>query len=353
LVKPTKSSAAAVKEDGVIRSSRNLRVCVLAGGDSAERGISLASGRGVAAALAAAGCQVTCIDPQPIDCVSTARSGGDGSPDSSDRDFPPALWHQIAWQDFDACFLALHGGAGEDGRLQAYLAARGVPFTGCTAHAARVAMSKAASKDRFRAVGVPTPDYRTFGRDTSHSATEAGATAIGYPLIVKPDAQGSSLGVTLVRSADQLAGGVRAALELDTSGLLEAFIPGREFTVAVLGRDPLPLIEVYCAEPVFSYAVKYDSQVPHYRFDTGLPPAEERALVDAAVGAAVALETTGLVRVDLRADAAGHPWVLELNATPGMTPASLAPAAARQAGIEMPDLCRILIEECLKRGMTI
>jgi D-alanine-D-alanine ligase len=361
----------AVKEDGMIRTSRRLRICVLAGGDSAERLVSLASGRGVARALAAAGHRVTCIDPQPTDSPLKEGTGSErsfrifqafASPRGAgplyqraagvaegDYEFRPAPWQQIDWRQFDACFLALHGGAGEDGRLQEFLQQRGVAFTGPPARAARTAMSKIASKDRFRQAGVATPDYRAFHRGTPLAEIAALAGAIGYPLIVKPDAQGSSLGVVLVAAARQLAGGIDESLRYDAVGLLETFVPGREFTLAVLGREPLPLMEVCCRGPIFSYAEKYDSNAPHYRFDTGLPPAQQRSIEEAAVDAARALETEGLVRVDLRLDEAGRPWVLELNATPGMTESSLAPAAARRAGLEMPELCDILLGECLQR----
>jgi D-alanine-D-alanine ligase len=138
-------------------------------------------------------------------------------------------------------------------------------------------------------------------------------------------------------------------LRYDSAGLLEAFVGGREFTVAVLDRAPLPLVEVCSRTPIFSFAEKYDSSAPHFRFDSELPPAEERSIVDAAVAAACALEADGLVRVDLRLDAHGRPWVLELNATPGMTETSLAPAAARRAGLDLPELCDRLLGRCLER----
>jgi D-alanine-D-alanine ligase len=342
-------------EDGMIRESRTLRVCVLAGGDSPERDISLASGRSVARSLVAAGHNVSCIDPRPaadssaqIEC--RPGTGVDiASADTAGAEFQPAVWHQIDWRQFDACFLALHGGAGEDGRLQQFLELHGVAFTGPSAEAARTAMSKSASKARFRAASVPTPQYEVFLRETGPEEIGVAAARVGYPLIAKPDAQGSSLGVVRVTAAGELESAVAVTLRYDSVGILEAFIEGREFTVAVLDREPLPLVEVCSREPVFSFAEKYDSSAPHYRFEFELPARQQQAIVDAAVAAAAAIDTSGLVRIDLRLDTLGQPWVLELNSIPGMTETSLAPAAARRAGLEMPALCSLLLDRCLKR----
>ena len=339
----------------MIRESRALRICVLAGGDSPEREISLASGRSVARSLVVAGHNVSCIDPRPAadspaqlecrpgTCIDIAGA------DVTSTEFQPALWDQIDWRQFDACFLALHGGAGEDGRLQQFLELHGVAFTGPSAEAARTAMSKSASKARFHAASVPTPPYEVFGRATGLQEMAIAAARVGYPLVAKPDAQGSSLGVVRVTAADDLESAVAESLRYDTVGILEAFVEGREFTVAVLDREPLPLVEVCSREPIFSFAEKYDSSAPHYRFDIELPAAQQQAIVDAAVAAAGAIDTSGLVRVDLRLDTLGQPWVLELNSIPGMTEASLAPAAARRAGLEMPDLCSLLLDRCLQR----
>ncbi len=270
-------------------------------------------------------------------------------PPSADGQFQPARWDEVEWRAFDAVFLALHGGAGEDGTLQGYFERQGIAYTGPDSAAARAAMSKSASKARFRACGVPTPASRAFDRRTQVGELARMAGELGYPLIVKPDAQGSSLGVSLVWAADELPGAARQALQCDAAGLLEAFVPGREFTLALVDRRPLPLVEVCSREEIFSYAEKYDAAAPHYRFDSNLPAEVEHAIVAAAVAAAEALAADGLVRVDLRLDRRDRPWVLELNATPGMTETSLAPAAARQAGIEIEQLCDSLLQSCLQR----
>ena len=152
----------------------------------------------------------------------------DNCPDDEPADglFEPVSWHQVDWGRFDAVFLALHGGAGEDGRLQRFFEQEQVAFTGPTSAAAQAAMSKLASKVRFRACGVPTPDYRAFSHATPASEIAQAADSLGYPLVVKPDGQGSSLGIELVREAGGLAAAIGQALRYDTAGLLEAYVAG-------------------------------------------------------------------------------------------------------------------------------
>jgi D-alanine-D-alanine ligase len=332
------------------KSSAPLRVALLAGGDSPERAVSLASGRSVAQALFAAGHGVTCIDPHSPARPAKPAGRIAGRATSAVHDFQPAAWADIEWQRYDACFLALHGGAGEDGRIQKFLGQRGVACTGPSAESARLAMSKCASKERFRTAGLPTPAYVPFDRATPLDQLASSARDLGYPLISKPDGAGSSFGVSLVAGVDNLAHCVAAALQYDGRGLLERYIAGREFTVAIVGRRPLPLLEIVQPELIFSYFEKYTGPAPHCSFETGLPRDQERAILDVALGAAAALETDSLVRVDLRLDAGGQPWVLELNAIPGMTEVSLAPAAARRAGFDMPGLCDLLLRQCLAKG---
>ena len=209
-----------------------LRVVVLAGGDSAERFISLASGRAAAAALAAVGHEVASIDPAQTDL-------GD-----------------IDWTRHDACFIALHGGAGEDGRVQSRLDELGVPYTGSGPEASRLAMSKSASKERFSAAGIPTPPHVLLRG--ANGATHLGwCRLLGYPLVVKPDGQGSSLGVSLVNDEAALPGALAAALALDPLVLAERWVGPREFTVAaLLDRRPLPLMEILPAESILSFDAK-------------------------------------------------------------------------------------------------
>lgn len=305
------------------RSYPPLRIAVLAGGESAEREVSLRSGAAVADALAAAGHRVTPIDPanRPIG--------------------------EVDWNKFDAAFIALHGGAGEDGRIQEELDERGVRFTGSSSQACRLAMSKSASKERFRESGVPTPPHGIIASNASvaHVAKELGP--LGFPLIVKPDGQGSSIGISVVQSGEELERAIAIASEFDDVCLVEPWIAGREFTVAMLDDRALPLLEIVTPERVFSYEAKYQSSLTEYRFDFRLAATARSEILHAAVAAAKAIGTTGLARIDVMLSRDGDVFILEVNTVPGMTPRSLAPRAAARAGIDMPMLCDLLVRQCL------
>ena len=304
-------------------SARPLRVAVLAGGQSPERDVSLASGRRVAAALAAAGHEVTVVDPARSDLGQLDRA------------------------DYDGCFIALHGGAGEDGRIQRRLARRRIPFTGSGPTASALAMSKSAAKRRFHRFGIPTPEHVVLDPSEPPEAMLARAATLGFPLVVKPDAQGSSLGVGIAASPDDLPARVRESSHYGGVVLAERRVFGRELTVSVLDRRPLPPLEIVCREPVFDYQSKYSSELIEYQFDTGLGPMKTKELQATAAAAAAALGTSGLVRVDLMVDSRLRVWVLEVNTVPGMTEHSLAPMAARQAGIAMPELCDWILRDGL------
>lgn len=301
--------------------ARSLRVAVLAGGESAEREVSLASGSRVAAALAAAGHDATVVDPVT------------------------AGLEQITRRDFDGCFLALHGGEGEDGRLQRRLARRGIPFTGSGPAASALAMSKSAAKELFRRLSVPTPDYVTLDAQQSPGAMLARVAPLGFPLVVKPDAQGSSLGVGVVASSEELFSRVSHAGRYGGLVLAERRIIGRELTVSVLNRRALPPLEIVSQESIFDFHAKYASELTEYHFDLGLSPIKIKELQATAVAAADALGTSGLVRVDLMMDDQENLWVLEVNTSPGMTGHSLAPMAAQRAGIAMPELCDWILRD--------
>ncbi len=306
-----------------VSTQSGLRVAVLSGGDSAERVVSLDSGAQVAAALSAAGHRVQLFDP----AVSEIEN--------------------IAWRRFDACFIALHGGSGEDGHIQQRLEALGVPFTGSCARASRLAMCKSASKERFFQVGVPTQPY-VLVHQADSEADIAGKTAgLRLPVVVKPDSQGSSLGLSMAHTGDELQVAVKRALAYDAFALVEPYIFGREFTVALLGRQPLPLLEIVTPGGLFDYEAKYESAMTDYRFDTGLLPDTAAEIEQTAVAAAEALGTSGLVRVDVILDRAARPWVLEVNTIPGMTPHSLSPKAAQRAGTNLAALCEWMLEDCL------
>lgn len=302
------------------------RVALLCGGNSAEREVSLASGRQVASALRAAGHRVALFDP--------ARHSLEAIP----------------WQQFDVCFLALHGGAGEDGRVQGWLARRNVPFTGSGPQASRLAMHKAAAKGRFRRARVPTPAAVVLRADEPAQDLLQRVAWLGLPLVVKPNAQGSSLGVSLVHFPDELPGAVAEAGRLGPLVLAEQYIAGRELTVALLGRRALPVLEISGHGAVFDYHAKYSSPATKYGFPSDLEPMKLEEVQQIALKAAAALGTAGLVRVDLILDQQQTPWVLELNTLPGMTAHSLVPKAAALAGWTMPELCDWMLQDALARS---
>ncbi len=336
-----------------------LRIAVLAGGQSSERAVSLASGQHVAESLARAGHQVVGIDPVDSDWTESDSADVNASDharvavalpvtDGASGHFVPARLGDVDWTRFDACFLALHGGAGEDGRVQRFFEVRQIPFTGPGSASAARAMSKAATKAILRAAGAPTPADVVFDGDTPLRLLCDRAEALGFPVVVKPDGQGSSLGVGLAHTGDELAVCRDDVLQYGNRGLIEPFIAGREFTVAIVGREVLPIVEVLAGAPLFSYAAKYTPGVPHCRVADDEPDDRAAAIRDAALAAASALDTRGLVRVDLRLDVVGRPWILEINAIPGLTLTSLVPLAARHAGWEMPQFCERLVMDCLQ-----
>lgn len=305
------------------RSHTSLRIVVLAGGDSAERAVSLASGMCVAAALETAGYAAEVVDPARVDLA------------------------EIPWRHVDACFIALHGGAGEDGRIQRRLELLKAPYTGSGPLACRLAMSKSASKERFLQAGVPTKPYVLFNSSEDATVVQSKIAHLGYPLVIKPDSQGSSLGVTCVRSADELSTALAECRRYDRYALAEPFIQGREFTVAIIDRRTLPVLEIVSPGGLFDYHAKYVSDATRHRFECGLDDRVMQHIRQAAVAAAECLGTAGLVRVDLMLDAAQRPWVLEVNTVPGMTDHSLVPKASLRAGLDMPALCDSLVQNCL------
>ena len=301
-----------------------LKIVVLAGGDSAERDVSLASGAAVAAALEQAGHHVSILDPRG------------------------PRWDEFDWDPFDACFIALHGGAGEDGRMQQHLQSLGMPYTGSGPAASRLAMSKSASKERFFDAGVPTPPYVLCHESDSLLDVAAQAAPLGYPLIVKPDSQGSSLGVGVAASAGALAGRLAESFQFDRFAIIEPRVVGREMTITVLERQALAVLEIVSQDDLFSYGAKYHSSATQYRFDPVLQSTSLEHLQQLAVAAAEALDTAGLVRVDMMLDRNENPWVLEVNTVPGMTTRSLAPMAAARAGIDFVALCDMLVRDSIR-----
>ena len=308
------------------RSSRKLRIAVLCGGPSAERLISLKSGSAVARALAQFGHSVSEIDPAVVDV-----SGLD-------------------WGPFDLAFIALHGKFGEDGQIQQILETALIPYTGSPVAASRLAFSKSASKERFAQHQVPTAPYVLIHEsDTAHRIMQQ-ADQLGFPLVVKPDTQGSSLGVSIVRQPADLPAALAACFHYDSFGLLEQALTGSEWTVGLIDDRALPAIRIETDRTFFDYEAKYEDNETRYQFDFDVPAEQVDSIVQAARNACSAVGTSGLARVDLILDQSGEPQVLEVNTVPGLTDHSLVPKAAARLGMSLADLCQECVQSALRQA---
>jgi len=291
------------------------RVGVLYGGISSERDISLVTGTAVGKALRQAGYPVEMLDIREVPlCELTPKR-------------------------MDVAFVALHGTFGEDGGIQAVLDAMHVPYTGSGVEASRLAMDKVASKERFRGAAVPTPRYVELDMDWPESRKLRAARALGFPVVLKPVREGSSLGIVIAYDEAELVEGLAVPFEYDHRAFAEQYIEGRELTVAILDDRPLPIIELKYETRFFDFRVKYEAGAAEHVVSPGLLPEVAEQVQAAALAAHQCLGCRGLTRVDMRLGRDGVPYVLEVNTIPGMTATSLLPEAARAVGISFPELC--------------
>ncbi len=295
-----------------------MKVAVLMGGKSAEREISLMSGAGVLKALRAKGVDAHAFDPAERDLADLKREG------------------------FGRCFVILHGRGGEDGTVQGALEVMGIPYTGSGVLGSAIAMDKWRTKMIWQAAGLPTPRWRVLRADEDWDAV---ARDLGLPLIVKPANEGSTLGLTKVTRAAQLPAAYElAARQYHDVALAESFVDGPEYTASILGDTVLPLIRIEAPQGNYDYQNKYFSDDTKYVCPCGLAQDKEGALKALTREAFALLGCTGWGRVDLMLDAAGEPWLLEVNTSPGMTGHSLVPIAARAVGVSYEELCVKILE---------
>ena len=325
-----------------------MKITVLTGGATAERAVAFASASQVVAALRSRGHAVTVVDtvagPLTGEAERQALAGNVGTTPptaaalaAKERQMlSEGLAALPAVREAEVVFLAVHGGAGEGGTLQAVLDVIGVPYTGSGPLASALAMDKDLSKRLFRAAGVPVPAW--FMSPPAVSVEDV-TTALGWPVIVKPSKQGSTVGLTLVKRAEHLDAAVKLAAQFDDEVMAEQFIPGRELTVSVLGDVPLPVGEIFPKHELFDYECKYTPGMSQEIFPAELEPRVGRQLQELALAAHRALKLSGYSRVDFRMTAEGDIFCLEANTLPGMTGTSLFPQAARAAKIEFPELC--------------
>jgi D-alanine-D-alanine ligase len=286
-------------------------VGVLMGGRSAEREVSLRTGAAILAALRRLGRRAVGIDAGP--------------------DLP----RQLAREKVDVAFIALHGRGGEDGTVQGLLECLGIPYTGSGVLASALAMDKKQSKWIFRAHGLPTPDFEVVGCGARGSWPLARLEA---PVVVKPVCEGSSVGMSIVLARGALARALKAALRYDPEVLVEAFVPGRDLTVGVLGDQAFPVVEMRPRSGYYSYSAKYKKGKTEYFVPAPLTPRQAARTQELALAAHRALGCRGASRVDFRLDERGRPQLIEVNTIPGMTATSLLPKSAAAAGISFDEL---------------
>ncbi len=297
------------------------RVAVLYGGRSAERAVSLKSGAAVLEALQQAGVDAFAIDV-----------GND-------------VLARLCEQRIDRAFIALHGRGGEDGTIQGLLECAGIPYTGSGVLASALAMDKLRTKQIWHSVGLPTPRHAALvSEDDCYQA----AKELGFPLIVKPANEGSSIGMAKVNDLDALLAAWQEAREFDSQVLVEQWISGPEFTVAMLGDEVLPPIRLATNNTFYDYEAKYLSSDTKYEIPCGLDADKEAELRSLTVRACQTLGVTGCGRADIMQDAQGNFWFLEVNTVPGMTDHSLVPMAAKAAGLDFTALVLTILAGTLQ-----
>ncbi len=333
-----------------------LKIAVLLGGTSEERDVSIASGAQVVAALRRRGHQVVTVDTalglldedaerallearvglEPPERTALVRMRGQDA---------GAVLSQAQLGDQDLLFLALHGGTGENGTLQTLLDLAELRYTGSGRVGSAVAMDKDLSKRLFRAAGVPTADWLMAPVDA-----QTVADTLGFPVIVKPSQQGSTVGLSKVSRAEDLQPAIELALRYDREVMIERFVAGRELTVGVLGDQPLAVGEIVLGQSgVFDYTSKYQPQGAVEVFPAEVSPEIAEEARRLALAAHRALKLDGYSRADFRLDAEGRLWCLEVNTLPGMTATSLLPQSAAAVGIDFDELCERICRLALQK----
>jgi D-alanine-D-alanine ligase len=293
-----------------VRAADFGKVAVLLGGRSAEREVSLKSGGAVLEALLARG-----VDAHAVDAAE-------------------GVLGQLEAGGFDRVFIVLHGRGGEDGVMQGALETLGLPYTGSGVTGSALGMDKHRCKLLWRGLGLPTPDFLMVDRE----GLLADAERLGFPLMVKPVHEGSSIGMARVESAAELRTAWEQARDYDSQVMVERWITGQEYTASILGDQVLPLIRLETPHDFYDFEAKYSADTTRYHCPCGLQEGQESELQELAAKAFAAVGAGGWGRVDMMLDEAGDPWLIEVNTVPGMTDHSLVPMAARARGIDFEEL---------------
>ncbi len=334
-----------------------MRITVLTGGTSSERDVALASAAEVVAALRGRGHLVTVVDTatgvlSPAEEAARLTPGvGVAPPPLADLEVldsgvqVAALSSLRTREEAEVIFLALHGGWGEDGTLQAVLDRLGLPYTGSGPLGSGMAMDKDVSKRLFRDAGIPTAAWLM-----APATADAVASKLGWPVVVKPSKQGSTVGLSIVRSPDELPAAIAEASKFDDEVMIEQFVPGRELTVGILDGEALAVGEIIPQHEIFDYECKYTPGMSQEIFPADLPEAVAAECRRLGVLAHQALKLRGYSRVDFRLAPDGLMYCLEVNTLPGLTRTSLLPQSAAAVGIEFPDLCERICRLALAGG---
>ncbi|HYM97657.1 MAG TPA: D-alanine--D-alanine ligase [Candidatus Sulfotelmatobacter sp.] len=307
-----------------------MRIAVLRGGRSAERDVSLRSGAQVEKALRSRGHDVTGID---LDLQT---------------------WDVLRDGRFECVFNALHGRLGEDGTVQGMLELLGLPYTGSGVLASALCMDKARSNSVMAGAGLHVPEFEELEvkEGVGAALVDRLVARFGFPLVIKPVREGSTIGLTIATDDDAVASGLVLAARYDRRVLVQRFARGTEITVGVLATpdlEVLPTLEIVSDNPVYDYDAKYTAGKSHHIIPARIPESARAAASEAAGRAFTELGCSGMARVDIIVDAEGTPWVLEVNTVPGLTELSLLPDAARAAGIAFDELCQRLVDHAVGR----
>ena len=299
------------------------KVAVLMGGLSAEREISLISGHAVYEALRKAG-----IDAYEIDV---------------DKD----ILMKLAEGHFDRAFIALHGRGGEDGVIQGALEIMNIPYTGSGVIGSALAMDKSRTKRIWQSAGLPTPGFVEINESTDWDSV---GEQLGFPLMVKPVHEGSSLGASKVEEAGELEIAWKSASKFDDRVMAEQWITGREYTVPILEDNVLPMIRLETPRQFYDYEAKYKSDSTRYICPCGLETSQEEYYGQIAMDAFNTIGASGWGRIDMMVDEQDQPWLIEVNTVPGMTSHSLVPMSASQAGIDFGELSLRILNTSMQEG---
>jgi D-alanine-D-alanine ligase len=328
-----------------------VKIAVLFGGDSMERDVSAASAAQVVAALRTRGHEIVAVDTQTgiLSREAEARllTGRIDRVPPSDAVVGglPAVIGASGLRDVDLIFLALHGGSGENGAIQSVLDLAKIPYTGSGRVGSALAWDKDVAKRLFLSAGVPTPEWLMAPVDPDEVDER-----IGYPAIVKPNGQGSTVGLTLINSRNELEAAVAVAGRFDTEVMVERYIPGRELTVGILGGVALSVGEIVPAEgPIFDYAAKYQVGGAEELFPANVSSAQASRIQELGLKVHAALKLEDYSRIDFRMDEHDDLWCLEANTLPGLSASSLLPRSAAAVGIDFGELCERICNDALAR----